>query len=105
MRGSRSDSEVSSAYVLWLIFGLPATLAAAAWWAAGFPFPAAALERFPAAGWYAVAAWLGTDGLTGWLARQKRRAVGGWLALGLLLGPVALLAVGLAPAADRRPIR
>jgi peptidoglycan/LPS O-acetylase OafA/YrhL len=41
--------------------------------------------------------WLGMGGLTGWLASQRGRSAPAWFALGLALGPFALLAVGLAP--------
>lgn len=48
--------------------------------------------------WSAVAAtMLAWGGFTAWLADQKERDPLGWFALGLLFGPIALLAVGLAP--------
>ena len=40
--------------------------------------------------------WLIAMGLTGWVASTKRRDVIQWLVWGLLFGPLALLAVGLA---------
>lgn len=39
-------------------------------------------------------------GLAAWLANAKNRSVGSWFFLGVLLGPLAILAVGLAPVAE-----
>jgi hypothetical protein len=41
--------------------------------------------------------WLVQAGLAGWLADERGRGMGSWAIAGLLAGPVALLAVGLAP--------
>ena len=40
-------------------------------------------------------------GLTGWLASTKNRSGGAWFLLGALIGPLALIAVGLAPAVQK----
>lgn len=34
---------------------------------------------------------------SGWLAEQKGRSVGNWIALGLFFGPLALLTLGFSP--------
>jgi len=42
-------------------------------------------------------------GLTAWLASTKHRDGCSWFFLGALIGPLALIAVGLAPAAQKTP--
>jgi hypothetical protein len=49
--------------------------------------------------WFALAGWIVMGLLTGWLASTNNRSALGWFLVGGLLGPLALLAVGLAPAA------
>lgn len=41
--------------------------------------------------------WLGTVGLTGWLAREKGRIIWAWALVAIALGPLALLTVIGAP--------
>ena len=41
--------------------------------------------------------WFGSMAMTGWIAGRKGRDDGNWAMLGLILGPVALLAVLVAP--------
>lgn len=45
----------------------------------------------------AVLYWFTQATLTGWLATERGRSDGEWVLLGLLFGPIALIAVGLAP--------
>jgi hypothetical protein len=44
-----------------------------------------------------VVFWLMQAALTGWLADERGRGAGPWTVTGLIFGPLALLAVGLAP--------
>ena len=44
-----------------------------------------------------IASWLGSPFLSFWLAGEKGRGQGRWFGFGLLLGPVALVALGLSP--------
>lgn len=72
------------------------------WVLAGMPsIPLPSLPDVPAWGWIVSGAWMGVSALSGWLASQRGRSVAAWLALGLLLGPFALVAVGMAPARIR----
>jgi hypothetical protein len=48
-----------------------------------------------------VLGWIALAGLTGWLAGRKGRGSGDWTLLGLVLGPLALLAVLLLSARRR----
>jgi hypothetical protein len=95
LKNVRPSAEVGPGYVLWLMVGLPGIVIAICWASVGFPMP----SMPPMPGWPALAAalWLGMGGLTGWLASQRGRSAPAWFALGLALGPFALLAVGLAP--------
>ena len=45
----------------------------------------------------AVLYWFAQAILTGWLATERGRDPVAWLPLGLLFGPIATIAVGLAP--------
>ncbi len=42
-----------------------------------------------------IVVWCAMAGLTGWLAGRKNREGGLWVLLGLLTGPIALLAICL----------
>ena len=46
--------------------------------------------------------WFVTVALTGWLARRKDRDDGFWATLALFTGPIAMLAILLAPRAKPR---
>lgn len=49
----------------------------------------------------AIALSIGPAILAWWLAHERGRSPGGWFLAGLLLGPVAILALGFAPTTDR----
>lgn len=75
-----------TALVVWLLAGMPA-----------IDLP----DLPPLAPTLGAAFWLALAGLAGWVAAQRGRSVAAWVALSLLLGPFALLAVGMAPAKIR----
>lgn len=80
-------------------FAFIALLGPLTYWAStDFALPALPeLPDWPPLAWGLLAAWIAIGLLTAWLASQRGRSPLAWLAMGLLLGPFALLAVGLAP--------
>jgi len=57
-----------------------------------------AILPFVLAGWLLI----GCAALCAWVADTRGRSPGGWFFIGFLLGPLALIAVGLAGDRDRR---
>jgi cytochrome bd-type quinol oxidase subunit 2 len=55
--------------------------------------------------WIAALAWVGQALLATWLAAEKRREPVYWFFLAILLGPLATIAVGLAPQGNAPPPR
>jgi membrane protein YdbS with pleckstrin-like domain len=54
---------------------------------------------------FALIIWIGSGVTAAYIAHQKKRNSWGWLALGLLFGVFALIAICAVPAQPRRQLR
>lgn len=50
---------------------------------------------------FVLIVWTTSGGISAWLAREKGRSAETWFGLGMLLGPIAVTALGFAPVAPR----